>query len=362
MPVLRRAVQPFLAHPKVSAVRVVIHPDDAAIYQQSVGDLPLLAPVSGGASRQESVLRGLESLADATPKRVLIHDAARPFVTAAILDRVIRALDDDWHGAVPTLPVVDTLKRGEVTVGAGYPAITSTVERAGLWRVQTPQAFGYLPIFRAHQRCAGLALTDDAAVGESMGLRIALVAGDEDNLKVTTEDDLHRCERLLAGTFETRTGLGFDVHRFGEGSEVMLCGVALPHEQRLLGHSDADVGLHALTDALLGTIGAGDIGTHFPPSDPRWRGAPSAVFLRHAAALVREAGGSIINVDVTLICERPKIGPHRDSMLRRIAELLAISPARVSVKATTTEKLGFTGRREGLAAQAIVTARLPLAD
>jgi 2-C-methyl-D-erythritol 4-phosphate cytidylyltransferase/2-C-methyl-D-erythritol 2,4-cyclodiphosphate synthase len=195
-----------------------------------------------------------------------------------------------------------------------------------------------------------------------MGLRIALVTGDEDNLKVTTEEDLHRCERLLAGAFETRTGFGFDVHRFCEGSEVMLCGVAVPHDQGLLGHSDADVGLHALTDALLGTIGAGDIGTHFPPSDPRWRGAPSEVFLRRAAALVRQAGGSIINVDVTLICERPRIGPHRDSMLHRIAELLAVSPGRVSVKATTTENLGFTGRREGIAAQAIASARLPSRD
>jgi 2-C-methyl-D-erythritol 4-phosphate cytidylyltransferase / 2-C-methyl-D-erythritol 2,4-cyclodiphosphate synthase len=362
MQVLRRAVQPFLAHPEVNAVRVVIHPDDDASYRESVGDLPLLAPVHGGASRQESVLRGLESLAGAPPKRVLIHDAARPFVTADILDRVIRTLDDDWDGAVPALPVVDTLKRGEVAIGTAHPAIASTVERDGLWRVQTPQGFCYLPILGAHRRCAGLSLTDDAAVAEYMGLRIALVTGDEDNLKVTTEDDLSRCERLLAGAFETRTGFGFDVHRFCEGSEIMLCGVAVPHDQRLLGHSDADVGLHALTDALLGTIGAGDIGTHFPPSDPRWRGAPSDVFLRHAAALVREAGGSIVNVDVTLICERPKIGPHRDLMLHRIAELLAVSPARVSVKATTTEKLGFTGRREGIAAHAIATARLPRRD
>jgi 2-C-methyl-D-erythritol 4-phosphate cytidylyltransferase/2-C-methyl-D-erythritol 2,4-cyclodiphosphate synthase len=361
IPVLRRAVQPFLAHPQVNEVRVVIHREDDAAYQESMGDLPLLPPAYGGTSRQESVLRGLESLTSAPPERVLVHDAARPFVTAAILDRVIRALDDKWHGAVPALPVVDTLKRAGAAVGNSHPAVASTVDRAGLWRVQTPQGFGYSPLLEAHRRCAGLTLTDDAAVAEYVGLRIALVAGEEDNLKVTTEDDLHRCERLLAGEFETRTGFGFDVHRFCEGREVMLCGVAVPHDQSLLGHSDADVGLHAVTDALLGAIGEGDIGAHFPPSDPRWRGAPSEVFLRHAAKLVREKGGSIVNIDVTLICERPKIGPYRDSMRVRIAELLGVSPARVSIKATTTEQLGFTGRREGIAAQAIATVRLPSA-
>jgi 2-C-methyl-D-erythritol 4-phosphate cytidylyltransferase / 2-C-methyl-D-erythritol 2,4-cyclodiphosphate synthase len=361
VPVLRRAIGPFLAHPRVSGVRVVIHPDDEANYRQSVGDLPLLAPTHGGTTRQESVLRGLESLADAPPECVLIHDSARPFVTAEVVDRVIRALDE-WDGAVPALPVVDTLKRGETAAGKSDAEVVGTVERGGLWRAQTPQGFRYLPILQAHRRCIGLFLTDDAAIAEQTGLRVGLVAGDEDNLKVTTEDDLYRSERLLACASETRTGFGFDVHRFCEGSQVILCGVAVPHDQSLMGHSDADVGLHALTDALLGTIGAGDIGSHFPPSDPRWRGAPSELFLRRAAALLSETGGAIVNVDVTLICERPKIGPHRTAMRTRIGELLGISPARVSVKATTTEELGFTGRREGIAAQAIATARLPRRD
>jgi 2-C-methyl-D-erythritol 4-phosphate cytidylyltransferase / 2-C-methyl-D-erythritol 2,4-cyclodiphosphate synthase len=360
-PVLRRAVAPFLAHPRVSAVRVVIHADDAGSYHRAVGDLPLMPATPGGATRQESVLRGLESLADSPPARVLIHDAARPFVTRDILDRVLGALDD-WDGAIPALPVVDTLKRAHASADAHVASIAATVERAGLWRVQTPQGFRYPRILTAYRRCMGLSLTDDAAVAEHAGLRVALVAGDEDNLKLTTEDDLRRGDRLLAGASETRTGFGFDVHRFCEGSQVMLCGVPVPHDRALFGHSDADVGLHALTDALLGAIGAGDIGSHFPPSDPRWRGAPSEVFLRHAAALVGQAGGGIVNVDVTLICERPKIGRHREAVRARIAELLALSPARVSIKATTTEELGFTGRGEGIAAQAVATARLPRCD
>jgi 2-C-methyl-D-erythritol 4-phosphate cytidylyltransferase/2-C-methyl-D-erythritol 2,4-cyclodiphosphate synthase len=360
-PLLRRAVVPFLAHPRISAVRVVIHTDDMESYRQAVGDLPMLAPVPGGATRQESVLNGLESLVDMAPSDVLIHDAARPFVSNDILDRVIGALDDR-DGAVPALPIVDTLKRAHAWTGTGPPTVAATVERAGLWRAQTPQGFRFPLILEAHRRCAGLSLTDDAAVAEHAGLRVILVAGDEENLKVTTEDDLRRGERLLAGGAETRTGFGFDVHRFCEGDKLMLCGVAVPHDQALLGHSDADVGLHALTDALLGTIGAGDIGSHFAPSDPRWRGAPSELFLRHAAALVGQAGGGVVNVDITLVCERPKIGRYREAMRHRVAELLGISPARVSVKATTTEQLGFTGRREGIAAQAIATARLPRRD
>ena len=360
-PLLRRAVASFLAHPQVSAVRVVVDADDAEGYHQAVGDLPLMPPTPGGATRQESVRRGLESLADAAPERVLIHDAARPFVARDILDRVIGALDD-WDGAVPALPVVDTLKRADAAANTNLSPIIATVDRAGLWRAQTPQGFRYPGILEAHRRYVGLGLTDDAAVAEGAGLRVALVAGDEDNLKVTTEDDLRRCERLLAGACETRTGFGFDVHRFCEGSQVILCGVAVPHDRGLLGHSDADVGLHALTDALLGAVGAGDIGKHFPPSDQRWRGAPSALFLHHAAALIGQAGGSIVNVDVTLICERPKVDRYREAMRCRIAELLAVRVARVSVKATTTEGLGCTGRREGIAAQAIATARLPRQD
>jgi 2-C-methyl-D-erythritol 4-phosphate cytidylyltransferase/2-C-methyl-D-erythritol 2,4-cyclodiphosphate synthase len=264
-----------------------------------------------------------------------------------------------WDGAIPALPVVDTLKRGEATAEGEDPLIRGTVERAGLWRAQTPQGFRFSAIRDAHAKAAALTLTDDAAVAEIAGLRVALVAGCEDNMKVTTEGDLLRGERQLALATEICTGSGFDVHRFCDGREVMLCGVPVPHNRGLLGHSDADVGLHALTDALLGAIGEGDIGSHFPPSDPRWRGAPSDVFLQHAAALVGKAGGRIVNVDVTLICERPKIGPHRDTMRTRIAALLLLPLSRVSVKATTTEELGFTGRREGIAAQAIANVRLP---
>lgn len=359
--ILRRAVAPLLAHPRIDAVRVVIHADDIEAYQTAVGDLPLLPPVTGGATRQESVRRGLESLADTPPELVLVHDAARPFVSAAMLDRVIGAL---YHsdGVIPALPVVDTLKRArrdDAGGGAGA-VIAGTQDRAGLWRAQTPQGFRFPTVLAAHRAAAGAALTDDAAVGEAAGLQVVMVQGDEDNLKVTTEDDLRRAERLLAIGRETRTASGFDVHRFCAGDAVMLCGIKVPHDQALLGHSDADVGLHALTDALLGTIATGDIGSHFPPSEARWRGAPSDVFLRHAAALVAAAGGRIVNVDVTLICERPKVGRFREAMRQRIAELLGISVQRASVKATTTEELGFTGRREGIAAQAVASVELPI--
>jgi 2-C-methyl-D-erythritol 4-phosphate cytidylyltransferase / 2-C-methyl-D-erythritol 2,4-cyclodiphosphate synthase len=354
-PILRRAVAPLLAHPRIGAVRVIIHADDADAYRAAVGDLPLLPPIPGGTTRQDSALRGLESLGNAPPQRVLIHDAARPFVSAALLDRVIGALDRR-DGAVPALPVVDTLKRGGEGVA---PPVLGTQDRSGLWRAQTPQGFRYPALLAAHRAAAGAALTDDAAVAEAAGMAVVLVAGDEDNLKVTTEDDLLRAERVLAAGRETRSASGFDVHRFCDGDHVMLCGVIVPHDRGLLGHSDADVGLHALTDALLGTIGEGDIGSHFPPSEPRWRGAPSDLFLRHAAALVTAAGGRVVNVDVTLICERPKVGRHREAMRARIAELLGVSVGRVSVKATTTEELGFTGRREGIAAQALATVELP---
>lgn len=354
-PILRRAVAPLLAHPRIGGVRVIIHPDDTQAYRKAVGDLPLLPPVPGGATRQESALRGLESLGSMPPHRVLIHDAARPFVSAAMLDRIISALDRR-DGAIPALPVVDTLKRGR---DGAVPLIVCTQERADLWRAQTPQGFHYPVLLAAHRAAAGSALTDDAAVAEAAGISVVMVPGDEDNLKVTTEDDLLRAERVLAAGRETRTATGFDVHRFCDGDHVMLCGIAIPHDFGLLGHSDADVGLHALTDALLGTIGEGDIGSHFPPSEPRWRGAPSELFLRHAAGLIAAAAGRVVNVDVTLICERPKVGAHRFAMRARIADLLGIEVSRVSVKATTTEELGFTGRREGIAAQAVASVNLP---
>lgn len=350
--VLRYSVETLLGHPAVSGVRVVIHPDDRVLYDAAVAGLDLLPPVHGGAQRQDSVRNGLASLSDAAPDLVLIHDGARPFLDAATIDRILAALQDA-PGAIAALPIRDTVKRGDTL-------IADTVDRTGLWRAQTPQGFRYPEIMAAHRAAAGAELSDDAAVAEQAGLAVALVDGSEENFKVTTTDDLSRAERHLAmQRGDVRTGQGFDVHAFGPGDHVWLCGLKIPHKQGLVGHSDADVGLHALTDALLGAIGDGDIGMHFPPSDPRWRGAPSHRFLRHAADLVAAAGGSIAHCDVTMICERPKIGPHREAMVARIAEILALDPRRVSVKATTTEQLGFTGRGEGIAAQAIATIRLP---
>jgi 2-C-methyl-D-erythritol 4-phosphate cytidylyltransferase/2-C-methyl-D-erythritol 2,4-cyclodiphosphate synthase len=315
-----------------------------------------LPPVAGGASRQESVLNGLESLAELQPDHVLIHDAARPFVTASIINRTLATLATA-PAALVAVPVTDTLKR------AAERTVSATVDRKDLWRAQTPQGFRYAEILAAHRQSAGAALTDDAAVAEAAGLAVSLVMGADDNFKITTSEDLQRAERLLGGGgMEFRTGSGYDVHRFAAGSSVTLCGVRIAHSHGLEGHSDADVGLHALTDALLGAIGAGDIGSHFPPSDPQWRGVDSARFLAHASALVAARGGRVSHVDVTLVCERPKIAPHRAAMVSRIGEILGLAPDRVSVKATTTEGLGFTGRSEGIAGHAIATVALPASD
>lgn len=351
-PVLAHTLDVFCEHDGVDGVCVAIHPDDHILYEAAAAGRPkLIAPAHGGAARQDSVRLGLEHLAARAPGRVLIHDAARPFVDGATIARVIAELDRS-DGAVPAVPVVDTLKRND-------GARVTTVSRAGLWRAQTPQGFRFAPILDAHRRMAGHDLTDDAAVAEECGLGVALVEGAESNMKLTTDADFHRAEQMLAMQSEIRTATGFDVHSFGSGNHVWLCGVRVPHTHGLVGHSDADVALHALTDALLGTISAGDIGRHFPPSDERWRGAASDQFLRHAASLVAARGGAIVHVDVTIVCERPKIGPHRDAMCARLGEILGIAIERCSVKATTTEGLGFTGRREGIAAQAIATVRLP---
>jgi len=349
---LAHAARALSTHPAIDATRVVIRAGDDDLYRDAVAGLDLLDPVPGGAERQESVRLGLQSLAAQAPDRVLIHDAARPFVAPEMVDRLLAALADH-AGAVPALPVADSLKRGADGRVAGE------LDRAGLWRAQTPQAFRYADILAAHRAAAGSALTDDVAVAIRGGLEVVLVAGDAAAFKVTTPDDL-RLARALAGATagETRTGAGFDVHAFADGDHLFLCGVRLPHDHGLAGHSDADVGLHALTDALLGAIGEGDIGDHFPPGDPRWAGAPSATFLAHAGDRVAARGGAIVNLDVTLICQTPKIAPHRAAMRDRIAAILSLSPDRVSVKATTTEGLGFTGRGEGIAAQATATVRL----
>ena len=352
-PLIRHTVRAFLGHRAVDGVLVAIHPDDGEAYRAATAGLDLMAPVPGGASRQESVLNGLEKLAESAPEKVLIHDGARPFVDGAMIDRVLAALDDH-AGAVAALAVHDTLKRQDPD-----GRVAETVDRAGLWRAQTPQGFRFADILEAHRQARGLELTDDAAVAEQAGLSVALVPGSEDNFKVTSADDLKRARNILSPPGpDVRTGHGFDVHRFGEGDHVMLCGVRIPHDRGLVGHSDADAGLHALTDAVLGAIAGGDIGDHFPPTDPAWKDASSDVFLAKALELVRRRGGRIANVDVTLICESPRIGPHREAMRGRVAEILGMAPDRVSVKATTTEQLGFTGRGEGLAAQATATVHL----
>lgn len=347
-PVLRRTIRAFLDHPRVSRVLVVVHPDDASLYEDATRGLDLPPPVHGGATRQESVQRGLEALADGAPDLVLIHDAARPLVGHAVVDRVIEALGTSV-GAVPALPVVDSLRRG----GA---FIEEEVDRAGLYRVQTPQGFRFDAILAAHRQAEG-SETDDAAVARAAGHRVALVEGKEMNFKLTESADFARAEALIG--LVSRTAMGFDVHRFGPGNSLWLCGIEVPHDQGLVGHSDADVGLHALTDALLGTVADGDIGQHFPPSDPQWRGASSDRFLIHARDRILSQGGRIDHVDLTIICERPKVGPYREAMRQRVAALLQLPLGAVSIKATTTERLGFTGRAEGIAAQAVATVRLP---
>ena len=352
--VLRHAVAALAHHPRIAHVLVAIRPEDRALFDRAVSGLGLLPPVSGGATRQESVRLGLEALAIHRPDCVLIHDGARPFPDRRLVDRVLDGLDQAV-AVIPCLPTRDTIKR------ARNGTILETIDRSALWRAQTPQGFHFDAIRAAHRAVDGRDLTDDSAVAEAAGLAPAIVEGSEGNLKVTTPEDVGGAERLIAFRHgDVRVGQGFDVHPFAPGDGVWICGVKVPHEMSLAGHSDADVGLHALTDAVLGAIGAGDIGMHFPPSEPRWRGAASDQFLRHAAELVRARGGSVAAVDVTTICERPKIGPHRAAMVERVAAILGIRPERVSVKATTTERLGFTGRGEGIAAQAIATIRLPL--
>jgi 2-C-methyl-D-erythritol 4-phosphate cytidylyltransferase/2-C-methyl-D-erythritol 2,4-cyclodiphosphate synthase len=359
-PVLRHTIAALRAASAIGDVCVVIAPGDEQLYAAATRGLRLVPPVTGGATRQQSVLNGLESLVAKAPDFVAIHDAARPFVLADDITACVAAASRSGiDGAILGIPLADTLKRVD-----GDGAIAATVPRTNLWRAQTPQIFRFTALLAAHRAVAGLgasettALTDDAAVAERAGLRLVMVAGHEDNTKITTAEDLlktHTRETRM----ETRTASGFDVHGFAPGKAVMLGGLSIAHTHALAGHSDADVALHALTDAVLGTIGAGDIGKHFPPSDPQWRGASSDRFLQHAVGLLKERGGRITHLDLTLVCEAPKIGPHREAMVASIARIASVTTDRVSVKATTTEGLGFTGRREGIAAQAIATVELP---
>jgi len=355
--ILARTVGVFIGSPEVDLVAVVIGPDDRALYDAAIpsGHPKLAPPATGGDTRQRSVLNGLRALAPHAPDRVLIHDGVRPFVTADMIERVLGALEQT-PGAIAAIPVADTLKRADAE-----RRVVETVERSDLWRAQTPQGFRFTDILAAHEAAAAAGrndLTDDAAVAEWAGLAVTLVDGSEANRKLTTAEDLAMIQNPDAGLADVRTGQGFDVHRFSAGDHVWLCGVRIAHSHGLEGHSDADVGLHALTDALLGAIGDGDIGEHFPNADVRWKGAASHVFLADAARRVRGRAGFIANVDVTLLCEAPKIAPHRAAMRQRIAEILAIDQGRVAVKATTTEGLGFTGRREGIAALATATVTL----
>jgi len=357
-PILHRTIEAFAAHPGVDHIVVVIHSDDHDLYQTAVGELAgRLVATGGGSTRQASVLHGLEALADIAPAKVLIHDAARPFIDGDLIGRTIAAIDDR-EAALPALPVSDTLKRG-----ATNGTIAETVSRDGLFAAQTPQGFPFARILAAHRKAAAAGrsdFTDDAAIAEWAGLSVRLVQGSPDNIKLTWAKDIEMADqRLSAGFPDVRTGNGYDVHAFEPGDHVWLGGVRIAHGKKLSGHSDADVALHALTDALLATCAAGDIGTHFPPSDPQWKGAASRLFVEHAASLVRARGGRIANADVTLICEAPKIGPHRPAMTEAISAMLGIEAGRVSIKATTNERLGFVGREEGIAAIATATVVFP---
>jgi len=351
-PLVRWSVEGLLSA-GADEVVVVVARDRLAQVDEALAGLEGWRAVTGGKTRADSVQAGLAALTAARTQPVLVHDAARPFVTRGHVDRLLAALDLA-DGAVPALPVPDTLKRGD-------GLIDETVSRDGLWRAQTPQAFRFGRLKAAYRRWpAGEEPTDDAAVVERAGGHVAMVPGDPMLMKLTYPEDFLMAEQLASSRRISRVGFGVDAHRFGPGDVVWLCGIRIEHDLGLIGHSDADCGLHALTDAVLGAIGDGDIGEHFPPTDPRWKGASSDQFLRHAVSRVAARGGQIVNADVTLICERPKIRPHRDAMRQRIAELLGVPIDRVSVKATTTEGMGFTGREEGLMAQAVVTVLAPL--
>jgi len=356
-PAIRRTLSLFARHGDVGAVVAVIHPDDADRFAQAARGLDLLPPVAGGATRQASVLAGLEALAALAPDIVLVHDAARPFASSALVSRAIAAAAQSG-AAIPALAVTDTVK----AVDAGGHVV-ETVDRNRLRIVQTPQAFAFPMLLAAHRRAAAEGLdsfTDDAALAEWAGLRVAVFEGERRNVKLTTAEDFVRAEtEEMLSLVDVRTATGFDVHAFGEGDHVMVGGIRIPHPRGLVGHSDADVALHALTDAILGAIADGDIGVHFPPTDPQWRGASSDRFLAFAAERARARGGRISHLDVTVVCESPRIGPHREAMRARIAEIAGLPLDRVAIKATTSEKLGFTGRGEGMVAFATATVRLP---
>lgn len=358
LPVIAHTIRQFARWDRSGPIVVVIHPDDGELFANALACLenpPEVKTVFGATSRQGSVLAGLEAMAGLGIAHVMIQDGVRPFIGPDLLDRVAAALDAGERAVLPVTPISDTLKRGSA---GGY--VDGTVDRAGLFGAQTPQAFAFQPILEAHRAAAASGradFTDDAAIAEWAGIPVRLVEGDRENVKLTLARDIELADRMLTtNNFpDIRTGNGYDVHQLEPGDGVTLCGVFIPYSQRLKGHSDADVALHALTDALLATCGAGDIGDHFPPSEPQWKGAASRIFVEHAAKLIRGRGGVILNADISLIAEAPKIGPHRQAMREALADMLSIDLERCSVKATTNEKLGFIGRGEGIAAIATAT-------
>ena len=354
---IRSSLSMFAWHGEVALVQPVIHADDRGHYELAAVGLRLLPAVLGGATRQDSVRAGLEALEPRSPDIVLVHDAARPFCSPALVSQAIKA-GVTSGAAIPAMEVTDTIKTVD---RAG--AVTGTLDRSALRAVQTPQAFAYPALIAAHRRAAAEGrhdFTDDAALAEWAGLKVTVFAGELGNVKLTTDEDFARAEsRRIASLADLRVGNGFDVHPFSDGDHVMLGGVRIPYERALAGHSDADVVLHALVDAILGALSDGDIGQHFPPSDPRWRGASSDQFLKYAVDRVLKRGGRVAHLDLTIVCEAPRIGPHRDAIRQRIAQIAEIAVERVAVKATTSEKLGFTGRGEGIAALATATVRLP---
>lgn len=356
-PVIRASLSLFSWHGEVAAVQAVIHPDDVVLYEAAAKGLSLLPPVYGGASRQASVRAGLEALSGRSPDIVLVHDAARPFCSSGLVSRAIAACGKTG-AAIPGLEVTDTIKRVDAD-----GVITGTVDRSELRSVQTPQAFAYSALLEAHRKAASAGrddFTDDAALVEWAGLKVVTFAGETSNTKLTTDDDFSRAEaKRLASLADLRIGSGYDVHTFGDGDHIMLGGIRVPHDRGVVGHSDADVVLHAAVDAILGALADGDIGKHFPPSDMRWKGASSDQFLKFAVDRVTQRGGKVAHIDITVVCEAPRVGPHRDAMRARIAEIAGMSVDRVAVKATTSEEMGFTGRREGIVAMATATVRLP---
>ncbi len=350
-PLLAWTLGAFHQHPAIDGVRIVIDPDRRSHYDDAIKGFDLAPPIHGGDSRQASVAAGLEALVDDAPDNVLIHDAARPFVPGDLIQRVVDRLASD-QAVLPGLAVSDTLKRCEGGL------VVTTEPRDGLWAAQTPQGFHFDAILQAHRQAQGKALTDDAAVAEAAGMTVRMVEGAVENAKITTPSDLERARAAL-GRRETRTGQGFDVHAFTDGDHVTLCGIEVPHDRGLAGNTDADVGLHVLVDAIFGALGTGDLGTHFPPSDTTWHGRPSSDLVAVAVAMMKERNARLINVDITLICERPRLARHQPAMRDRVASLLESAPARINVKVTSTDGLGFAGRGEGIAGNAVVTLDMP---